>query len=372
MICRENKQLIDKYLQLRSMEVGEKSLKLDESHLLLLLRFADNVPLYELPDLDQSFGEYLKTPEARRDSKNEPHSRVYRRKALLRARDFFMWAKDEKEEFKGVSIRWIKTLKAKKTSSEDEIVTEYYLLDEILQLAQTHPATLNEFRILAAILFMYFSGMRIGAFLTLPILGVDMQNLVIKQWPSLGVQTKNGKKAKTTLLQIPEYPELAAIILEWDKKVRTLMPPTGMWFAPLNSFGRELKPDGYVSKNRISGFRKDLIAFTKKAGVAYKSSHKLRHGNIRYLKDRAYDMRGLESIAKNSMHTLETLLRYYGHLGEEDTHAEIQKLCARKPTETHTLNLKHDQQIIRSEMKQVLEDVLPRMLEQILADLGRR
>ncbi len=51
---------------------------------------------------------------------------------------------------------------------------------------------------------MYLSGMRAGAFGSLSIACVDLPNRTIKQWPSLGVQTKNGKSATTYLLDMPE------------------------------------------------------------------------------------------------------------------------------------------------------------------------
>jgi hypothetical protein len=42
--------------------------------------------------------------------------------------------------------------------------------------------------------------MRAGAFSTLPISAVDLSSRTIKQWPALGVKTKNGKSATTYLL----------------------------------------------------------------------------------------------------------------------------------------------------------------------------
>jgi hypothetical protein len=85
-----------------------------------------------------------------------------------------------------------------------------------------------------------------------------------------------------------------------------------------------------VGNRRDAGFRKDLKAFLAKAGIEYKSPHKFRHSHIRFLKDRSYDFRDLETIANNSMQTVATMFKY-GQLGEEDSLDKISRLCSRSP-----------------------------------------
>ena len=70
-----------------------------------------------------------------------------------------------------------------------------------------------------ALVFWFLSGIRIGAFVSLPLAAIDIDNLKIKQWPKLGVRTKFKKHATTFLLNIPELP---GVVLGWDQEVRSI------------------------------------------------------------------------------------------------------------------------------------------------------
>ena len=95
------------------------------------------------------------------------------------------------------------------------------------------PATLLwEKRIKAAAIFMFLSGIRVGAFVSLPLSAVDLQTRTVKQWPSLGVRTKFRKRATTYLLEIPGLNE---VVEEWDELVRREGPENGYWFAHFNT-----------------------------------------------------------------------------------------------------------------------------------------
>jgi site-specific recombinase XerD len=71
-------------------------------------------------------------------------------------------------------------------------------------MAQAPATQLWEKRIRAAANFMFLSGIRVGALVTLPLAAVDLESRTIKQWPSLGVRTKFGKLATTYLLDVQE------------------------------------------------------------------------------------------------------------------------------------------------------------------------
>jgi site-specific recombinase XerC len=91
----------------------------------------------------------------------------------------------------------------------------FVTLDEVLQLVR-FPVDDRNFalqRDQAAAAMLFLSGMRSTAFTTLPIAAVDLADRSIKQWPELGVKTKNGKRATTFLLPIPE---LLACVSRWD------------------------------------------------------------------------------------------------------------------------------------------------------------
>lgn len=63
-----------------------------------------------------------------------------------------------------------------------------------------------------------------------------MASWTIKQWPSLGVRTKNDETATTYLLEIPD---LLAVVEKWDASVRPCLPPNAVWYAPtVSQFGQ--------------------------------------------------------------------------------------------------------------------------------------
>jgi hypothetical protein len=74
--------------------------------------------------------------------------------------------------------------------------------------------------------------MRAGALGSLPIEALDLANRTVKQWPSLGVATKNGKSATTYLLDILE---LLDVIEQWDTFIRSRLPSNAAWYAPVDN-----------------------------------------------------------------------------------------------------------------------------------------
>ena len=109
---------------------------------------------------------------------------------------------------------------------EHEAVT----IEEINEIANAQVFS-TEKRIRASAVFWFLSGIRIGAFVSLPIKAVDIDNLTIKQWPKLGVKTKIQKHATTFLLDIPE---LLQVVIDWDKLVHSNPNKDSYWFAPLS------------------------------------------------------------------------------------------------------------------------------------------
>lgn len=83
----------------------------------------------------------------------------------------------------------------------------------------------------AAAALLFLSGMRAGALVSLTIDCVDVVNRTIKQWPTLGVKTKNRKSATTNLLNIPE---LLTVVESWDSYIRARLPLTA-YNGPKNS-----------------------------------------------------------------------------------------------------------------------------------------
>ena len=128
-------------------------------------------------------------------------------------------------------MSWIDALRLPRmaSASQDHV---FVTLDEVRQLT-TIPINEDDLatrRDQAAVAMLFLSGMRAGAFGTLPIECVDLSSRTIKQWLSLGVKTKNSKTATTYLLNIPE---LLSVVARWDTFLREQLPITAPWYTPI-------------------------------------------------------------------------------------------------------------------------------------------
>ncbi len=199
-------------------------------------------------------------------------------------------------------------------------------MEEVIRLATWPAETLAQKRLAAGIALMFLSGMRVGAMVTLPIECVDLGEMRIHQLPGKGVRTKNRKAAVTSLLNIPE---LMAVAREWDELVRGDLERSSLWFAVISPFGEKIV-NGKAGENTINrrvDFNEGLRELCRRAGVAYKSSHKLRHGFAVYALKRAKTMEELKAISQNLMHaTIGITDGIYGRLMEDDVHQVITRL----------------------------------------------
>jgi site-specific recombinase XerC len=251
-------------------------------------------------------------------------SPAYVRKVVRAAYSFFGWLKTHRSGFGVLNQAWLDTLKPPRMTTEHpghEAVT----LDEMRAIARAPVSTLREKRIRAAAVFWFLSGIRIGAFVTLPLSAVDLQNRTVKLWPKLGVHTKFGKHATTYLLAIPD---LQAVVEEWDEEIRAILPANSFWFAPISAETGELDlMASRVGKYRQAGACKDLQAWLLKAGLPYHSPHKFRHGHAVYALKKAKDIKGLKAVSQNLMHAnLSITDGVYGMLSEIDVGEEITRL----------------------------------------------
>ena len=93
--------------------------------------------------------------------------------------------------------------------------------EDIYNMAQALASKLWEMRIRAAAVFMFLSGICVGAPVSLLLAAVDLESRTVKQWPSLGVQTKLGKHATTYLLDVPEL-TLVVMAVEYRQDISFL------------------------------------------------------------------------------------------------------------------------------------------------------
>lgn len=205
---------------------------------------------------------------------------------------------------------------------------EYYSLQEIRKLLAIKSDRLIDERDQAATAFGFLSGMRVSAFVSLPIRCVDLANRSVDQFPNEGVQTENSKAAKTFLLPVED---LLLTIESWHKKVERDLGRGSFWYPPLSTDGMEWNQSSNVgnSESRRMSFSRGLKRLCNQTGIAYKSPHKLRNGHGVYGIKAAKIMEEFKAFSQNMMHeSMEITNRLYGRLANDDVRKTIGELSA--------------------------------------------
>ena len=231
-----------------------------------------------------------------------PLSQQTQKKIIDVSKRFFVWAKtNDPKEYGRFPNDWIASLRVARTphpQREHVFVT----VDEAINLA-TMPIPDEDLalrRDQAAAAMLYLSGMRISAFTTLPISALNLAERSVRQWPELGVLTKNAKRATTYLLPIPE---LLAVVRAWDELVRSKLPATAPWYTPIkHTWGDQRFSTKAPGKNRHQALGKRLHRLFELADLPYKSAHKFRHGHAVYGLQNAQTMADYKAVSMNLMH----------------------------------------------------------------------
>ncbi|MBN8581926.1 MAG: site-specific integrase [Anaerolineae bacterium] len=316
MISKKNVQLVRKYLEYRRSvdQIAEGSAKREETHLRYVLRWMQEASFQDVQDKRPTFPDYFRAHPLSERSK--PLSPVYIKKTLATARLFFTWLSENETGYKKIKPAWIKKIKVKRLVNIQR-TTEYVSLEEIMTIASRPCKGARARRARAGLVFLFLSGMRIGAFISLPIQAVDIPNRVIYQDPSLGVKTKNSKYGITYLLDIPE---LLKVIQDWDDEVRAVLPPNGFWFAPLSIQDGTIDQNAFeIGKHRFNLARRDFKAWLEHEKLPYHSPHKFRHGHIHYGLAHAKTAADVKAVSLNVMHgdTQTTDVFYSSFKGDE-------------------------------------------------------
>jgi integrase len=334
MINRDNWNLSKKYLDYREEidNITCDSRKVEAVYIRYILEWADDIPFQKIEKIRPSLQEYL--TKNRLDGKEERLSANHIKKVLNTARRFFIWLVDNHNGFRSIKVSWINTLKPKRLEElpkKKEAVT----LEEILKIAAAPVENLIERRTRAAAVFLYLSGMRIGAFVSLPIKAVDMENRTIRQYPSLGVRTKNRKYAETYLWNIPE---LLVVVRDWDKLVRSKLPENGYWFAPFSPDTWDIDPDCIeIGKHRSTLARKNLKGWLKKVGLPYHSPHKFRHGFIHYGIEHSKTIADFKAVSMNVMHSsMDITDEIYSKLGDNEIKSRIDAISNKNNSDANS------------------------------------
>ena len=328
MISRDNYLMTRRHMDYRRHVVqnDEQTIHRSSQTLRHLLQWADAHPLNKAPSLVPTFPEYIIT--ARNDDREEPLAPASIDKILQHARFFFEWARKHEPSMRNISEAWIETLRPRRSVGSQSRLKkrEYWSIEAVRKITALQPETMRERRDIAAVAFLFLSGMRIGAFVTLPLSCVDIARRRILQLPEHGVQTKNDKAAVTFLLPIPD---LMAIVQDWhDFLCKRPNSETMAFYPPLyKDDGHPEIPrtkilNGLLTGNytgRVFSFQKGLRELCDRAGVPFLSAHKLRHGHGVYGVKKSKDIAQLKAISQNLMHAnIGITDGIYGKLAEED------------------------------------------------------
>lgn len=334
MINVKNFLLVKEYIDYRKAvdQICEGSAQKEYVHLVYLLNWADETLFSKVIGLRPTFPDFLK-------KRGWENSEVqiqpeYMKKILSDSRRFFSWLSENKIGFKSIRNKYIQSLKLKRLNSIPKI-QEAVTFEEIKAIASAGASNIEERRIRAGAVLLFLSGMRIGAFVSLPLQAIEIENRKIIQYPNLGVRTKNRKFGITFLLDIPE---LLKVIKEWDEEIRKILPANGLWFAPIDpKSGKIDLTKTEVGENRKSIFTKNLKKWLDKNGLPYHSPHKFRHGFTHYCLSQAKTIEDYKAISMNLMHSsMEITDQYYSNLNDETVKERIGRLGKNKQESNDT------------------------------------
>ncbi len=279
MIVRQNWLEVNSYLDYHAHTLlcSPKTIERKRNYLRHLLEWAEATPFPEVAAIKPVFPAYLLV--LRIGATGRPLSPAGMKRICAEARSFFRWiAVFERRRYQAVDPLWMETLRPPRRYDVQSELQElkYFSLDEVLALCELQPERLIEQRDQAAAAFLFLSGMRIDAFVSLPIRGVDLVRMRVKQLTKLGVRTKNNKAAITFLYQIPK---LLNIVQAWDLLVRSELDVNSPWYAYLSTDGRGFDGTLEASAYRRQDFARGLKNLCKQAEIAYRSPHAFRHGH---------------------------------------------------------------------------------------------
>lgn len=321
MILRGNWLAVKKYLVYRSEvdQVSDKTVRLEKTWLRHLLVWADDSHLSKTPKIRPTFPQYVIS--GRLDGSGDEFSQIYITKVIGTAKRFLDWLSRNRKGYRNIKSGYLETLKVPRMEAKPR-KHESVTLDEIINISKAPIDSLRDERIQAAAVLWFLSGIRVGAFVTLPIKAVDLENRTIMLWPSLGVKTKFNQHNTAYLLEIPE---LLDVVIAWNNKVRKYLDLEAPWFAPfspiIGGFDKDYKD---VGKHRSDRARKDLRIWLEKVELPYHSPHKFRHGHAVYSLKQAITITDLKAISQNLNHaSIKTTDQIYSILSEDDVRERI-------------------------------------------------
>lgn len=343
MINRENYLFAREFLEYRAT-VKQRDQKTVNSYwhsMKHFLQWLDKRHVSEVEKVKPTFPEYIlharnyqhasHIPQNKKDIK--PLSPAELERKVMHARMFLEWVKLSKGI--KISLAYIETLEVRRSARKQSKLTkrEYWHLSDVEKIAALKPQSLTEKRDIAATCFIFLSGARIGAFVTLPFAAVDIEKNRVIQSPEIGVRTKNHKAAVTFLLPIES---LMKPVKEWHDYLASHGGRDLLWYPAFKAGGffhgekwnLEFEKGGIANSynGRHTTFVAGLKVLCDRAGVDYLSPHKLRHGHGVYGVKNAKDISELKAISQNLMHeNIGITDGIYGKLADDDLSEIISK-----------------------------------------------
>lgn len=288
----------------------------------MLLLWADARALTEATAIRPTFPEYV----AAQRREGQRLAATTQEGVVSAAKTFFQWGKvAQPRRYRGITPLWLASLRPVPGPA---VVKErqVYTLEDVRRLVAVPAESMKAQRIRAAVAWLFLSGMRIGAFVTLPIAAVDVERREVRQWTGLGVRTKFGKSATTFLLEVPD---LLAVAAAWDALMRSRFRARAMWYPNLaeRPGQKDVVEVLEASPGRARSLRRDLAALCEAAGVPYRSPHKFRHGHVVHALNHARSPADLKAISQNVMHAnLATTDGIYGVLQDHEVAARVGRM----------------------------------------------
>jgi len=302
MVNRQNYHWARAYLEYLAevTQLDRRSVERYWFYLKPLLIWADDVLLSQASQRRPAFPAYL-AATCQNDAAGV-YAPSTLKKIMQTTKRFLLWLKmTYMRDFRDLPVTWIDALRPPR-GIESPHDHQFITVEDVQQLIalEINEGDLALRRDQAAVAMLFLSGMRAGAFGTLPIGAVDLPGRTIRQWPSLKVHTKKGKSATTYLLDIPE---LLTVVERWDTFIRAQLPPTSMWYTPIaHQWGEQSLSAEAPGAHRNIAIAKRLRLLFERAGVPYQSPHKFRHGHAVYALQHAKTMADYKAVSMNLMH----------------------------------------------------------------------
>ncbi len=209
---------------------------------------------------------------------------------------------------------------------------EYPTLDYVKELINSIPnETDTDKRNRALISFLCLTGVRVDALVSLSMQCIDIDRLIVKQYPRFNTRTKFGKTIISKIFHFDN--ELVDIFVEWYnylkdngfKKSDPLFPKLKITKDTNNlSFKRSELSKEFMS---ATSFRKILSNLCKKQNITYYSPHRYRDLAINLIMSKIPYGEEIKIISQNFGHSdIATTIDYYGSYNPNILVEKLEKL----------------------------------------------